>query len=70
MMLLCVVTQAFKATNPISGREHEFRPGDTFECYSPQPGNEVTIEFEDSLVLVELSALKSCCRWKNEGMPL
>jgi hypothetical protein len=70
MMLRYVVTQPFKATNPISGREHEFRPGDTFECYSPQTRNTVTIKFEDSLLLVELSTFKSCCKWKNEGMPL
>jgi hypothetical protein len=70
MMLLYVVTRAFKATNPISGREHEFSAGDTFGCNSGQTSDTVTIEFEDSLLLVDRSTFKSCCKWKNESVPL
>jgi hypothetical protein len=70
MLLLYTVTRAFKATNPISGREHEFHSRDTFVCDSGQTGDTVTIEFEDSLLLVDRSTFERCCKWKNEGVPL
>ena len=70
MMLRYDVIQAFVATNPISKREHEFRSGDTFECDSGQTDDMVTIEFERSLWLVKRATFESCCKWKNEGLPL
>jgi len=42
----------------------------TFEYFSGQTSDPVTIEFEDSLLPVELSTFKSCCKWNNEGVPL
>ena len=70
MMLLYLVTRAFSATHRPSGREREFRPGDTFECGSGQSDDMVTIELEQSLLLVERATFESCCKWKNEGLPL
>jgi len=70
MMLLYVVTRAFEATHPISGRQHEFSAGDTFVCDSGQTSDTVTIEYEDSLLLVDRSTFESCCKCKNEGVLL
>jgi hypothetical protein len=61
MILLYLVTRAFSATNPLSGREHEFCPGDTLECDSGQSDDVMTIQFEQSLLLVERSTFESCC---------
>jgi len=61
------VIQAFKATEPISGRERQFGPGEIVLFHTGQAGSTITIEVDSSLYLVERSIFKTCCRFKNEG---
>jgi hypothetical protein len=64
------VIQRFKATEPVSGREHQFEVGDTVLYDIGQTRASITIEFEWSLFLVERSVFEACCHFKNEGPPL
>jgi hypothetical protein len=65
-----LVTRTFEATHAISGRQHRFLPGDTLLCDTGQTGQTITIQFEESFLIVEHSTFKSSCIWKNEGVPL
>ena len=56
------VVRAFEATAPISGRRHQFEPGDVIACDISQDGPRVTIEADASLYLVERSTFKTCCK--------
>ena len=61
------VVHAFNATNAISGRQREFKPGETLLCDPGQADGTVTIEIQKSLFLVERSIFETCCKWKNDG---
>jgi hypothetical protein len=64
------VVHAFKATNAISGREREFKPGETLLSDRNQTNGNVTIEIDRSFFVVEQPIFEACCKWKNEGGPL
>jgi hypothetical protein len=70
MTLPYCVRQAFKATDPISGREHSLQPGDTLMCDTGQAGTTILIELNGLSFLVERATFKDCCEFKNEGPPL
>jgi len=70
MRLLYSVRHAFKATDPISGREQNLEPGDTLSCDSGQIGASILIEIHGLSFLVERATFKACCVWKNEGVPI
>ena len=61
------VVRPFKATNAISGREREFKPGETLLSDPGQGDGNVTIEIEKSLFVVERSIFEACCKRKNDG---
>jgi hypothetical protein len=67
MILNFDVLHAFKATEPISGRERRFEPGAVIMCDTGQTGPTVTIEADMSLFLVDRPIFESCCRFKNQG---
>jgi hypothetical protein len=70
MTLPFKVIRSFKATYAISGREHEFKPGDVISCDTGQAGQTVTIEVDNTLFLVDRPTFSSSCIFKNEGPPL
>jgi len=61
------VVQRFKAAKAISGSEREFKPGETFLCDTAQQGATITIEFGQSLFVIEHSILDTCCKRKIVG---
>jgi hypothetical protein len=67
MTLLYSVRQAFKATDPISGREQSLEPGDTLTCDTGQTGTTILIEIHGLSFLVQHATFKACCEFKNEG---
>jgi hypothetical protein len=60
------VIQAFVATEPISGRQRRFEPGEIVSLDSGQSGPTVTIEADLSLFLIDGSTFEACCKFKNE----
>jgi len=69
MTLLYSVIQPFKAMTPISGRERQFQPGETFLYDTGQTGAIITIEVDKSLFLVDRSIFETCCTFKGESAP-
>ena len=61
------VIQPFTATEPISGRERQFKVGDMLLYDMSQTGPSVLIEFEWSRFMVERSIFTTCCRIVNSG---
>ena len=66
MTALFDVIHAFVATEPISGRERRFEPGEIVSLDSGQTGPTVTIEADMSLFLIDRPTFKTCCKFKNE----
>jgi hypothetical protein len=67
MTLLYSVRHAFKATDPISGREQSLEPGDTLTCDSRQTGSTILIEINGLSFLVQRATFNACCKFKNQG---
>jgi hypothetical protein len=63
------VVKAFRTTTAISGRERQFKPGDTFLCDAALPGETVIVEADEFLFIVDRATFNAYCKWKNEGMP-
>jgi hypothetical protein len=65
-----IVMHGFKATNVISGREREFKPGETVLSTPGQTDRSVIIEIDNSFFEAERSILEACCKANNVGGPL
>ena len=61
------VINGFKATNVISGREREFKPGEKLKSDRWQTDGNVTIEIDNSFFLVKQSIFLKCCMRNNDG---
>jgi hypothetical protein len=67
MTLAYSVVEAFKARSAISGRERQFKPGETLLSEAKKSGPTVTIEFDHSFFVIDRSVFEACCVFKNEG---
>jgi hypothetical protein len=60
------VIQPFTATEPISGNQQKFTPGDIVVCDAAQSGSTLTLEIGGSFTryfLLERSIFEICCKW-------
>lgn len=70
MKLFYSVHHAFKATDPISGREQSLEPGDTLTCDTGQTGTTILIEINGLYFLVQRITFNACCEFKNQGIAM
>jgi hypothetical protein len=64
------VIQPFTATEPISGNQQKFTPGDIVVCDPAQNGTTLTLETGGSFTLyflVDRQVFEICCKWINRG---
>ncbi|HXX21105.1 MAG TPA: hypothetical protein VEJ46_17010 [Candidatus Acidoferrum sp.] len=59
------VAEPFKAMTAVSGRERQFRLGESFLCDPEQNDAKVVIEFDEFLFLVDRSTFEACCVFKG-----
>lgn len=64
------VIQPFTSTEPISGGQKKFAPGDIVICDVAEGGPTLTLEVFAGFAayfLVERSVFDACCKWINSG---
>jgi hypothetical protein len=61
------VVRGFTASEPISGRQHQFKLGDQVSCDLGQVGATTVVEAHLTLYLVDRATFEECCKFRNDG---